>query len=66
VRPHFRSEKIDKNVFLPETKLRSEIMRKILNFASFEAKKFSPSFRFEAKLTKSKGSKKCKAKKAKK
>jgi hypothetical protein len=36
--------------FSPETKLGSEIMLKILNFASFEAKKFSPSFRFEAKI----------------
>jgi hypothetical protein len=35
--------KIDKNVFFsPETKLGSEIMRKILNFTSFEANKFSP------------------------
>jgi hypothetical protein len=33
-------------------------MRKILNFASFEAKKFSPSFRFEAKITKVKRSEK--------
>ncbi len=41
-------------------------MRKILNFASFEAKKFSPLFRFEAKITKSKRSEKFKAKKAKK
>jgi hypothetical protein len=41
-------------------------MRKILNFASFEAKKFSPSFCFEAKITKSKRSEKFKAKKAKK
>ncbi len=41
-------------VFSPETKLGSEIMRKILNFASFEAKKFSPSFRFEAIITKAK------------
>jgi hypothetical protein len=41
-------------------------MRKILNFASFEAKKFSPSFRFEAKITKLKRSEKFKAKKAKK
>ncbi len=40
-------------------------MRKILNFASFEAKKFSPSFRFKAKITKSKRSEK-KRKKAKK
>jgi hypothetical protein len=38
---------------------------KILNFASFEAKKFSPSFRFEVKITKSKRSEKFKAKKAK-
>jgi hypothetical protein len=37
-----------------------------LNFASFEAKKFSPSFRFEAKITKSKRSKKFKAKKKRK
>jgi hypothetical protein len=43
--------------FSPETKLGSEIMRKILNFASFEAK-FSPSFRFEAKITKAKRSEK--------
>ncbi len=58
--------KIDKNVFFfsPETKLGSEIMRKILNFASFEAKKFSPLFRFEVKITKSKWSKKFKAKKS--
>jgi hypothetical protein len=41
-------------------------MRKILNFASFEAKKFSPSFCFEAKITKSKRSEKCKAKKREK
>ncbi len=39
-------------------------MRKILNFASFEAKKISPSFRFEAKITKSKRSEKFKAKKS--
>jgi hypothetical protein len=52
--------------FSPETKLGSEIMRKILNFASFEAKKFSPSFRFEAKITKSKRSEKFKAKKSEK
>ena len=52
--------------FSPEMKLGSEIMRKILNFASFEAKKFSPSFRFQAKITKSKRSEKFKAKKAKK
>jgi hypothetical protein len=57
------SEKIDKNFFSPETKLGSEIMRKILSFASFEAKKFPPSFRFEAKITKLKQSKKFKAKK---
>ncbi len=56
------SEKIDKNV-TPETKLGSKIMWKILNFASFEAKKFSPTFRFETKITKSKRSEKCKAKK---
>jgi hypothetical protein len=31
-------------------------MQKILNIASFEAKKFSPSFWFEAKITKSKPS----------
>jgi hypothetical protein len=61
------SEKIDKNVFFsPKTKLGSKIMQKILNFASFEAKKFSPSFRFKAKITKSKRSEKFKAKKAKK
>jgi hypothetical protein len=47
-------------------KNRSEIMRIILNFASFEAKKFSPLFCFEAKITKSKQSEKFKAKKAKK
>jgi hypothetical protein len=41
-------------------------MRKILNFASFEAKKFSPSFRFEAKITKSKRREKFKAKKSEK
>jgi hypothetical protein len=41
-------------------------MRKILNFASFEAKKFSPSFRFEAKITKAKRSEKFKAKKSEK
>jgi hypothetical protein len=43
-------------------------MRKILNFASFEAKKFFPSFRFEAKITKSKRAKNLnkKVKKAKK
>jgi hypothetical protein len=52
--------------FSPETKLGSKIMRKILNFASFEAKKFSPSFRFEVKITKSKRSKKFKVKKTKK
>jgi hypothetical protein len=40
-------------------------MRKILNFASFEAKKFSPSFPFEAKISKSKQSEKFKAKKSK-
>jgi hypothetical protein len=50
----------------PETILGSEIMQKILNFASFEAKKFSPSFRFEAKITKPKRRKKLKVKKAKK
>jgi hypothetical protein len=52
--------------FSPETKLGSEIMRQILNFASFEAKKFSPSFRFKAKITKSKRSEKFKAKKKRK
>jgi hypothetical protein len=52
--------------FSPETKLGSEIMRKILNFASFKAKKFSPSFRFEVKITKSKRSEKSKAKRSKK
>ena len=36
--------------FSPETKLGSEIMRKILNFASFEAKKFSPRFASKRKL----------------
>jgi hypothetical protein len=41
-------------------------MRKILNFASFEAKKFSPSFRFEAKITQSKRSEKFKVKKSEK
>ncbi len=39
---------------------------KILNFASFEAKKFSSSFPFEAKITKSKWSEKFKAKKSEK
>jgi hypothetical protein len=45
------SEKIDKNVFFssPETKLGSEIMRKILNFASFEAKKFFPLVSLQSK-----------------
>jgi hypothetical protein len=52
--------------FSPETKLGSEMTRKILYFASFEAKKFSPSFRFEAKITKSKQSEKFKAKKSEK
>jgi hypothetical protein len=52
--------------FSPETKYGSEIMRKILIFASFEAQKFSPSFRFEVKITKSKRSKKFKAKKSEK
>ncbi len=52
--------------FSPERKLGSEIMRKILNFASFEAKKFSPSFCFEAKITKMKRSEKFKAKKQRK
>jgi hypothetical protein len=37
-----------------------------LNFASFEAKKFFPSFRFEAKITKSKRREKFKVKKSKK
>ncbi len=41
-------------------------MQKILNFASFEAKKFSPSFCFEAKITKSKRSEKFEAKKKQK
>jgi hypothetical protein len=41
-------------------------MRKIFNFASFEEKKFSPSFRFEAKITTSKRSKKFKVKKSEK
>jgi hypothetical protein len=51
------SEKIDKNVFFFT---RNEIgKRQILNFASFEAKKFSPRFA-------SKQSEKFKAKKAKK
>jgi hypothetical protein len=49
-------------LFSPETKLGSEKMRKILNFASFEAKKLSPLFRFEAKITKSKRSEKFEAK----
>jgi hypothetical protein len=49
--------------FPPEMKLGSEIMRKILNFASFESKKFSPSFCYEAKIIKSKRSEKFKAKK---
>jgi hypothetical protein len=52
--------------FSPKTKLGSEIMRKILNFASFEVKKFSSPFRFEAKITKSKRSEKFKAKKSEK
>jgi hypothetical protein len=52
--------------FSPETKSGNEIMRKILNFASFEAKKFSPSFCFEAKITISKRSEKFKAKKSEK
>jgi hypothetical protein len=47
-------------------KLGSEIMRKILNFASFEAKKFSPPFRLEAKITKLKRSEKFKVEKSKK
>ncbi len=51
--------------FSPEMKLGSEIIRKILNFASFEAKKFSPSFRFEAKITKSDEAKNLKRKKQK-
>ncbi len=38
----------------------------IINFASFEAKKFSPSLRFEAKITKSKRSKNLKQKSKKK
>jgi penicillin-binding protein-related factor A (putative recombinase) len=37
-------------------------MRKILNLASFEVKKFSPSFRFKAKIIKSKQCEKFKAK----
>ncbi len=41
-------------------------MRKILNFASVEAKKFSPLFCFEAKITKLKRSEKFKAKKSQK
>jgi hypothetical protein len=41
-------------------------MQKILNFASFEAKKFSPSSRFEAKITKSKRSEKLKEQKSQK
>jgi hypothetical protein len=41
-------------------------MRKILNFASFEAKKFSPSFRFEVKITESKRNEKFKAEKREK
>jgi hypothetical protein len=52
--------------FSPETKLGNEIMQKILNFASFDAKKFSPSFCFEAKITKLKRREKFKAKKSKK
>jgi hypothetical protein len=52
--------------FSPETKLGSEIMPKILNFAPFEAKKFSPSFRLEAKNTKLKRSEKFKAKNSEK
>jgi hypothetical protein len=36
---------------------------KNIEFASFEAKKFSPLFSFEAKITKSKRSEKFKAKK---
>ncbi len=41
-------------------------MQKILNFASFEAKKLSPWFRFEAKITKLKRNEKFTAKKSKK
>ncbi len=39
---------------------------KVNGFASFEAKKFSPSFRLEAKITKSKRREKFKAKKSEK
>ncbi len=60
------SKKIDNVFFFTRNELGSEIMRKILNFASFEAKKFSPSFCFEAKITKSKRSEKLKAKKSEK
>jgi hypothetical protein len=55
---------ITKIFFSPETKLESEIMRKIFNFASFEAKKFSPLFRFEAKITNRSEAKNLKRKKA--
>jgi hypothetical protein len=46
--------------------LEIKILRKILNFASFEAQKFSPSFCFKAKIIKSKQSEIFKEKKAKK
>jgi hypothetical protein len=39
---------------------------KNIEFSSFEAKKFSPSLRFEAKITKLKRSKKFKLKKSEK
>jgi hypothetical protein len=52
--------------FPPETKLGSKIMRKILNFASFEAKKFSPCFASKQKLLNRSGAKNLKRKKAKK
>ncbi len=54
-------------VFLsPETKLGSEIMRKILNFASFKAKSFPPRFASKRKLLNRSEAKNLKRKKAKK
>ncbi len=44
--------------------MRNKNWEEKVSLASFEAKKFSPSFRFEAKITKSKQSEKFKAKKA--
>ena len=49
--------------FSPETKLGSEIMRKILNFASFEV---FPLVSLRSEITKSKRSEKFKAKKSEK